>query len=359
MIRWRRLLVSLSLAASFTGCGREDANPFAANTSVARLRPTAAIVFVSDAYATRPSGLLEVFAVDADGSGMSRLTNCNTEARRCASVEVAPSFDGQRLAIRRILTDSDGNGRLGIGDTESLVVSDTARGVEGAITPRATGVTGVAAQAPQRYTGLDWSPVADILVYSAAGEGSGDDLYRTIPRPDNDGTQTRNLTFTAAVRERRPRIDPAGSVAAYERTDTGSKSEIWIFTTTTSQQRVTRGGDGSGSLGDLAVGGDSDPDYAPDGTRLVFRRLSGAGNGGLGTWDILSVRTDGTGLTTLATGPVYRSAPDWGPRGIVFSEIDRATNLARLVVIQADGASRVLLTLNGFDLQSPRWLPKP
>jgi hypothetical protein len=72
----------------------------------------------------------------------------------------------------------------------------------------------------------------------------------------------------------------------------------------------------------------------------------------------MTVRTDGTGLTTLATGPGYRGAPDWGPRGIVFAEIDPTTGLNRIVTLAADGTRRTPVTVApGAGLQFPRWLP--
>ena len=90
---------------------------------------------------------------------------------------------------------------------------------------------------------------------------------------------------------------------------------------------------------------------------MVFRRLTGSGNGALGTWDIMTARLDGTGLTTLVTGAAFRGAPDWGPKGIVFPEVDSTS--ARLVLVQGDGSGRqVLVTLgSSFDISYPRWLP--
>ncbi len=354
-----RLLLS-ALALPLAACGGDAENPFAGTAPLGRLRPTAAIVFTSDAYAARPSGLRDVFALDEDGSGVSRLTLCNGDGRRCDSPEVAPAFDGRRLAIRRITADTDGNGRIAPGDAEALMIADMQRGTEGRLQLRARSVAATGFLTTDRMTGLDWSPFEDILVYSANGEGGPDDLYRTVPRPDPDSAETRNVTFTVAVRERRPRFDPTGTVAVFERTDATGKSEVWIFNSAGSQVRVSSGGPGDEPLQGtpFVVGSDTDPDYAPDGRSLVFRRLTATGNGGLGTWDVLTVRTDRTNLTALASGPAYRSAPDWGPKGILFSEIDRATGLAQLVVVQPDGTGRrVLATFNGFDLASPRWLP--
>lgn len=358
----RRVSLALAPALLLSACGQETDNPFAGSSALGRLRPGAAVVFTSDAYASRPGGPRDVFAIDEDGSGLTRLTLCNAENRRCDSAEVAPGPDGRRLAIRRSTADSNGDGRVGPGDSETLIIVDLQRGTEGRLPLRARSAVAAGFVTTDLLSGLDWSPLDDVLAYSANGEGGRDDLYRTIPRPDTDATQTRNLTFTVAVRERRPRIDPSGTVVVFERTDASGKSEIWIYNSGSSQVRVTSGGETGEALPGtpLLVGSDTDPDYSPDGRSLVFRRLTNTGNGGLGMWDLMTVRTDRTNLTTIATGTVYRSAADWGPKGILFSEIDRVSGLARLIVVQPDGSDRrVLATLNGFDIASPRWLPKP
>jgi Tol biopolymer transport system component len=219
---------------------------------------------------------------------------------------------------------------------------DLARSVEGGLL-----------QSNAKVSGIDWSPSGDVLVYAAAGEGGIEDLYRADP----NGQNTRNLTSTNTVRERRPRIDPSGSAALFERIDVDGKGQIWLFSSTGTQVRVTTGGDGSAALAGTpyVVGSDADPDFSPDGRSVVFRRLTGSD--APGTWDIMTARLDGTGLTTLVTGAAFRGAPDWGPKGIVFSEIDSTS--ARLVVIQADGSGRqVLVTLGAsFDISYPRWLP--
>jgi Tol biopolymer transport system component len=107
------------------------------------------------------------------------------------------------------------------------------------------------------------------------------------------------------------------------------------------------------------VGSDADPDFSPDGNSAVFRRLTAIGNNGLGSWDVMTVRLDGSSLRTVATGPEYRGAPDWGPNGIVFQEVDLAAGASRLVVLQPDGTGRrVPVTLgSSFSLSFPRWLP--
>ena len=334
------------LAAALGACSSEPGNPFADIVQTFPPPAAAAIVFTSNSYAQAPGAPRELFAVESGGAGLTRLTFCNVDPRRCDTAEASPAPDRQRMAILRVTDDSDGNGRLTADDGQALLVSDLGRAVEGALFPQS-----------QHVGGVDWSRGGEVLVYSADGEGGLDDLYRVDP----NGQNNRNLTVTADVRERRPRIDPTGSVAVYERIEADGKGQIFIFNTTQSQLRVTSGGPGTAALPNTlyVVGADADPDYSPDGRFIVFRRLTDTGNGGLGTWDVLTVRPDGTGLAVVATGPAYRGAPDWGTEGIVYSEVDVAAGTAELVVVQPDGTGRrSLLSLPaGLEISYPRWLP--
>jgi Tol biopolymer transport system component len=338
-----RLRSALVAAALFGGCNTTYDNPFANSSPTIAPRPDAVLVYTSNGYATRGGFPREIFAAGDAGAGVTRLTFCNNDTRRCDAVEAAPAPDRSRVAIRRVETDTDRDGRLTPNDGEALLIVDLSRGVEGGLL-----------QSNAKVSGIDWSPTGDVLVYSAAGEGGFEDLYRADP----NGQNTRNLTSTAGVRERRPRIDPSGSAALFERIDSTGKGQIWLYSSTGAQVRVTSGGEGTQALAGTpyVVGADADPDYSPDGRSLVFRRLTATGNAGLGNWDIMTVRLDGTGLTTLVTGPAFRGAPDWGPKGIVFPEID--TTSARLVLVQGDGSGRqVPVTLGAsFDISHPRWL---
>ena len=73
---------------------------------------------------------------------------------------------------------------------------------------------------------------------------------------------------------------------------------------------------------------DADPVFAPDLKHVAFRRLTDAtANGGLGSWDIVTVATDGTGAPgdretapRTAAGP-----PDWEARAAcAWAEADAA-----------------------------------
>lgn len=341
----RRMGALLVLAAWAIGCNKDYPNPFENPNPTATPGPDAVLLVTSDAWSASPGAPRELFALAADGSPLSRLTFCNSPESACDNSEAAVGRDRVRVVIRRIPADSNRDGRLTPADGETVVYVDLDRGVEGDLLPSLSAVSG-----------LDWSPVDEILVFSGQSTGAPDDLFRM----DINGQNNRQLTLTPTIAERRPRIDPTGSVAVFERIDESGGGQVWIFGSATSQLRVTQGG----TLGEALpgtvyrVGSDADPDYSPDGRSIVFRRLSAAGSGGRGFWDLLTVASDGTGLRVIVQGTRYRGAPDWGPEGIVFEEIDEEGR-ASLVLLAPDGGSRRTLASvgAGYSLSLPRWLP--
>jgi hypothetical protein len=337
-MRSRIPLVFVLLTAS---CAGEYDNPFANSGQTTAPPADAEIAFLSVPQA---GSARDLFAVDESGSPVTRLTACNREGRPCDLLETAFSPERARLMIRRRTQDTNADGRLTAADGESLVFTDLARGTEQVLVDGA-----------QRVSGVDWGPQGSRIVYSALGEGGREDMFVMDP----NGSNADRLTATADVDERRPRIDPSGSVAIYERSEAGGKGRIFLYASATAQQAVTQGGEGTVRLTGTpyVVGGDADPDYAPDGRTVVFRRLTSAGNGGLGDWDVMTVKPDGTDLRVVAGGPGHRGAPDWGPLGIVFAETE-ANGQVRIVVLGNDGGRRVpITTASGSGLQFPRWLP--
>jgi len=338
-----RALVGIGLAAALGpatgGCNRDYPNPFSNATASQPAPASAAVMLTSGLWSTTAGAGREVYAVNLDGSGLTRLTNCNAGDSPCDTIETSAAPDRNRIYARRALGDPPLQ--------PGLEYLDLTRGV------------GAEIIAPsEQASGVDWSPLDGVIVYSARGQAGTDDIYAMDP----NGQNNRNLTNSGAVRERRPRIDPSGSVAVYERIEslTTGKARVFIFQNTQAQIPVTSGGPGSEVLAGTpyVVGSDSDPDYSPDGRSIVFRRLTATGNGGLGTWDIVTVATNGSNPTVIAAGPVFRGAPDWDARGILFTETDAAAGSSRVVVVQADGSGRqVLLTQAArFNLGTARWL---
>jgi Tol biopolymer transport system component len=334
---------SLVLVVTCLGCAGEYENPFA-GVNLSRPPPAESDIGFVSAASGGAADRRDIFASDPSGT-VTRLTTCNREGRPCDVIEASWSPDRSRLIARRRNEDTNGDTRITVADGESLAFLDLARGTEAVL------VAGT-----RRVSGIDWSPIGNALVYSALGTGDREDMFVMDPNGQNND----NLTTTAEVDERRPRIDPTGTVAVYERIEGTGKGRIFIYLNANAQLQLTSGGPGAGGLTGTPyqLGSDADPDYAPDGRTVVFRRLASLGNGGLGNWDIMTVRADGTAQTVLVTGPGYRGAPDWSPRGIVFTEIDPTTGLNRIVTLASDGTRRTPVTVApGSGLQFPRWLP--
>jgi hypothetical protein len=332
----------VALAASLPGCSAEYGNPFANDNPTVAPSATADLVYVTNAWNVRPGAGREAFAVEDTGTGATRLTFCNTDVRRCDTLEAALGPDRRRLAVRRV-TDRDNNGRLTAEDGESLFMVDLARGVEGSL------VEGAA-----RVSGLDWYPNEEILFYSAGGMGI-EDLYQV----NTNGQANQNLTATATLRERRPRFNFNATGIAFERIEGATSGAVWAAGGTGLRAVTTPPAAGAAlPSSPYVIGSDADPAFSPDGRRIVFRRLVALGNSDRGAWDVYTIGADGTGLAPLATGGgAFRGAADWGEGGIVFAE-QAGSGPWRLVVVDPASAGRREIVSVGstFELGFPRWM---
>jgi len=335
------------LAGALASCSSSYPNPFENANQMVPPPATAKIVFSANTYATKPGGGRDLFAMDENGGGLTRLTLCNTAERTCDYIEAIPGPSRERQAARRLM-DINGDGKLTSADGESLRLLDLSRQVEGEL---------VAGNA--HVSGADWSPGEEVLFYSAAGSGTdpADDLYQIT----SNAQQNSNLTTTAGVRERRPRFNSGGTNLAFEHIEAGGRAQIWLATSL-GLRTLTSGGEVAGAAlagTPYVVGSDADPVFSPDGRVVLFRRLTATGNGGLGFWDLMTMRLDTTGAvpTPFVSGPAFRGAPDWNATGIVFVETAPGSG-PQVVFVDATGASRkVLMTAGpGFDVSFPHWL---
>jgi Tol biopolymer transport system component len=327
-------LAALLSSLVLVGCSPDSGNPFASGSATQAPSADAAILFLSSSYATDPGSPREIMAIDAAGSAVERLTGCALAVPPCDFVQVAPSPDRNRVAAIRTQVGS------AAGST-ALYYIDLARSVEKLLQPS------------RHISFVDWSPDNSFIIYSAYDAGGNEDVFFSAP----DGTAEQQLTQTSDARERVPRVDPLSRTAAYELIDSTGVGRIWVFQLI----QVTAGGATGPALPGTpyVVGGDADPAWSPEATQIVFRRLTGTGNGGLGTWDLMKVNLDGTNLQTVATGAVFRGAPDWGRAGILFVESDAAAGESRLVIVQPDGSGRKVLRTEPlvFNMTAPRFLP--
>jgi Tol biopolymer transport system component len=330
----RRALL-FGLAGLCAACGDEPGNPFA-NTSASRPPASdAAILYVSGAWSNEDAAPRELFALAADGSNPQQLTTCARASQPCDILQVAPGPDRNRVLAVRTTPDAEPGAQI-------LYFMDLARSVESIIFDR------------RRVDSADWALDGSFLLFASPNAQNGnEDLFTSQP----NGADEQNLTQSLNVRERHARLDPLGRNAVFERIDEAGVSRVYLFRETPITSGPATGPALPGTP--YVVGSDADPTFSPDAAQLVFRRLTGVGNGGLGTWDLLVVSGAANSVPrTLASGPVARGAPDWGRDGIVFVETDAAAGTASLVRIQPDGTGRTVLRTEPATARmgAPRWL---
>jgi Tol biopolymer transport system component len=328
--------VLLLLAALALACGNDGGNPFAAVSPSRPPAADAAILFVSGSWSAQLDAPREIMAISADGSNPQQLTTCARATQPCDMLQVSPSPERVRVVAVRTSPGAEAG-------AQALYFMDLSRSVETILF------------AGRRVDSADWSKDGSFLLFASPNAQVGnEDLFTAQPT----GAEQQNLTDSLSVRERRARIDPLGRTAVFERIDEAGVSRIYLFRETPVTSGPAAGPPLAGTP--YVVGADADPTFSPDGTQILFRRLTATGNGGLGTWDlIVTSGTTGAVPRTIATGPVFRGAPDWGRSGIVFVETDSLTSQSLLVRLQPDGTGRTVLRSEaaGYRMGAPRWLP--
>jgi Tol biopolymer transport system component len=155
---------------------------------------------------------------------------------------------------------------------------------------------------------------------------------------DSSGGSVRQLTTDAnGVFSDDPVVSPDGAHVAFDRFDmAGHLTGIWLMKT-----------DGSGlvritTAPASAKGGDQQPTFSPDGTKLAFVRY-GTDSGQEGA--LYTVAVDGTGLHQIVPASVDAGRPRWSPDGtkIVFSNGYGAAG-RHINVVDADGSNLTALT---------------
>ena len=263
----------------------------------------------------------EIYALNPDGTGETRLTN-----HGAIDDEPAPSSDGSKIAF---VSDRAGN-------DEIYVMNADGTGV--------TRLTNDPADDNHPY----FSPDASKIVFSSERDGNGE-----IYVMNADGTGQTRLT-TNPKNDFRPVFSPDGSKVAFQafRDDPSGRGngEIYVMNADgTGQTRLTTN-----------PADDRAPAFSPTGSRIAFNSNRD------GDYEIYVMRADGTGQTPLTSDPEADNHPSFSPDGssIVFISRRHSPSGSQLYVMNRDGSGQTRLTDDGFDGEAkpdsnPTWGSAP
>jgi len=263
------------------------------------------IIFTSDR-----TGNSDIFVQSADGSGVKQITNTSQYERNPAL-----SPDGLHIAYSAL-----------VGSSSQIFIMDS----DGSNVRQITD-SGFNAMP-------SWSPDGSKLVFSQApNSDSAPDLY-TI---NTDGSGLQNITNTSTMREQNTDWSADGSRIVYAGNGQNGSHIYSINPDGSGRKQITSGN-----------GGDNEPEWSPDGSKIAFVRSDTTG-----TTRVYTMNSDGSGISKLWQ-PAYVSnerSPSWSPDGtrITFSKL--SDNYYSIYVYDLDSNSKVSGSYTSSNDQSPHW----
>ncbi len=259
------------------------------------------------AFHSDRDGNYEIYIMNVDGSGQTRLTN-----RADDDSMPAWSPDGRRIAF---LSRQGGN-------VEIYVMN-----ADGTGAMRLT-------DSPAPDYSHEWSPDGKRIVFQ-----SGQDGNYEIYVMNADGSGKTNLTNNTAL-DCCATWSPNGKRITFASERDGDY-EIYIMNA-----------DGSGvtRLTDNQAD-DYGPHWSPDGRRIAFRSNRD------GNYEVYVMNADGSGQTRLTDNAAEVLGPAWSPDGTRIAFESGRDGNKEIYITNADGSGQIRLTDNPADDRSPAWSP--
>jgi TolB protein len=261
------------------------------------------------AFTSDRDGNWEIYVMNADGTGLTRLTNNPAN-------EFLPAWS------------PDGTKILFSGHRNSFIFSEVY-----VMNADGSGVTNLTNN--PRWDGIAvFSPDGTKIAFQSDRDGNFE-----IYVMNADGSGVTRLTNNGAY-ESFPAWSPDGTKIAFQ-SDRDGNDEVYVMNADGSgQTRLTNN-----------PAFDAYPDWSPGGTKIAFT------SGRDGNNEIYVMNADGTGLTRLTNNPGSEGLPAWSPDGAKIAfESDRDGN-NEIYVMNANGSSQTRITNNsGYDAH-PDWQP--
>jgi WD40 repeat protein len=271
------------------------------------------------AFFTTRHGAREVYSINGDGTGETRLTETSV-------TEYGPKWspDGERMVFGR--SDSSGGGNVDL----YLVNADGT----GEIRLTNTGAGG------RNNTDPIWSSDGTRIAFWSSREGLGNgDIFVM----NADGSNETNITNCSPRSPSGPAGPPCDRIVyAYD----GNIYTI-NFDGTDQTQLTTNGGPNSSQPRNER------PSWSPDESQIVFYSTRD-GNG-----EIYVMDADGDNQVNLTNEPEHDAAPIWSPDGsqIVFYSRRNGITTTELFVMGNNGANPINLSNHSQRDEYPAWSP--
>ena len=285
------LLMCLLIAPAFGAVAAADDGP----------RINGKIGFISDR-----DGNLEVYAMNADGSGQTDLTNNSAD-------DGYPSWspNGTKIAFD---TDRDGNNEIYVMNADG---------------------TGQTRLTNNNYDDWqpNWSPDGSKIAFCSDRDGNNE-----IYVMNADGTGQTRLTNNNYVDER-PLFSPDGTKILWD-SDRGIHWDIYV---------MNANGSGETRLTNNYGIYDGEASWSPDGTKIAFC------SGRDGNYEIYVMNANGSGETRLTNNNYDEGDTCWSPDGTKIAFSSTRDGNYELYIMNADGTGQTRLTNTSADEWGPSW----
>ena len=263
------------------------------------------------AFTTDRDGNQEVYVINADGSGPTRLTNDPAQ-------DIAGSWspNGEKIAFS---TARDGNFEIYVmnadGTDQTNLTDDAAWDIHPA-----------------------WSPDGTKIAFLSNRDGDFDIYVMGV-----DGSSPTNLT-NGPGDDGRAAWSPDGTRIAFGRDPGPGLDDVYVMDADGSNQTNLTNHPSN----------DAGPDWSPDGQQIVFH----SARDGFGAYEIYVMNADGSSPTNLTNNPGGdNQVPSWSPDGQNIAFSSRRDGNYDIYVMNADGTGQTNLTTNpAFDV-IPAWQP--
>ncbi|HYP41182.1 MAG TPA: right-handed parallel beta-helix repeat-containing protein, partial [Chloroflexia bacterium] len=261
------------------------------------------------AFRTDRDGNAEIYVMNQDGTGQTRLTNT-------LAVDSQPSWSPNGLKIA-FMSDRDGN--------QEIYVMDQDGTNQTRITNNST---------DDRLPA--WSPDGFKIAFVSLRDGS-EEIYTM----DADGTDQRRLTLNATI-DTTPDWSPNSLKIAFTKMGNSDYDVLVMDAGGAHLTSVTN-----------AASNQNDPSWSPNGVQIAYEDLAS------GDFEIAVIDEDGSNQTALTNNAFLEGAPSWSPDGSKIAFFTDRDGNREIYVMNKNGTGQTRLTNNTASDTLPDWGPGP